>query len=247
MTSGIKSGGKKPRYLQLREIIRQKIQSGEYAPGTALPSEQQLADTFGMHRLSVRIALDELIRSGALKSIQGKGIFVCGPKNENRLEGFHINVAEPVKDQESRLLIDAVREAGPYYAKLLHIEPVDSIWYIRRVVSNNGEPYAIKNTVIPCALAPGLGEIDMKHFSLYDALSWSNIHLSAGEQILRMTFLDPAMARLLNITPDTAVMEISYTLLNEQGVPAAYSCCYIRGDQTEFYVRYQNKTPVAVP
>ena len=77
---------KLPLYLQLREEVRRKIENGEYAPGTAIPSEKQLADTHGMHRLSVRNALKALIREGLLKSIQGKGIYVCGSKKTETAE-----------------------------------------------------------------------------------------------------------------------------------------------------------------
>ena len=49
-----------PLYIQLREVIRGKIEDGEYPPGTAIPSENQLADTYGLNRLSVRNALEAL-------------------------------------------------------------------------------------------------------------------------------------------------------------------------------------------
>ena len=48
-----------PIYLQLREIIRNRIEEGEYLPGTAIPSENKLAETYGINRLTVRNAVDE--------------------------------------------------------------------------------------------------------------------------------------------------------------------------------------------
>lgn len=44
-------GPKSPLYLQLRELIRGKIENGEYPPGTAIPSVGALAETYGIHRL----------------------------------------------------------------------------------------------------------------------------------------------------------------------------------------------------
>ena len=49
-----------PLYIQLREIIRGKIEDGEYQPGTAIPSENQLAEAYGLNRLSVRSAVEAL-------------------------------------------------------------------------------------------------------------------------------------------------------------------------------------------
>ena len=65
-----------PMYLQLRELIRSKIEEEEYAPGTAIPSETILASTYGVNRLTVRNAVDELVREGLLKRVQGKGVYV---------------------------------------------------------------------------------------------------------------------------------------------------------------------------
>ena len=55
-----------PLYIQLRERLRAKIRRGEYAPGTAIPSESRLAETYGLHRLSVRNAVDSLADEGLL-------------------------------------------------------------------------------------------------------------------------------------------------------------------------------------
>ena len=59
-------GPKSPLYLQLRELIRSKIENGEYLPGTAIPSVGALAETYGIHRLSVRSAISALIGEGLL-------------------------------------------------------------------------------------------------------------------------------------------------------------------------------------
>lgn len=75
-------GPQSPLYLQLRELIRSKIENGEYPPGTAIPSVGTLAEKYGIHRLSVRSAISALIGEGLLKSVQGKGIFVVGEKLE---------------------------------------------------------------------------------------------------------------------------------------------------------------------
>ena len=76
---------KSPLYIQLREVIRSKIEEEEYLPGTAIPSENQLMETYGLNRVSVRSALAALEFEGLLKSVQGKGVFVAGPKAKRHL------------------------------------------------------------------------------------------------------------------------------------------------------------------
>ena len=53
--------GQPPIYLQLRKVIREKIEDGEYVPGTAIPSENALADMYHVNRLTVRSAIDALV------------------------------------------------------------------------------------------------------------------------------------------------------------------------------------------
>lgn len=230
---------KLPLYLQLREEVRRKIENGEYAPGTAIPSEKQLADAHGMHRLSVRNALKALIREGLLKSIQGKGIYVCGSKKNETTEGFQLAPEKVESIAEHRVLTKTIRKAGPYYSRLLGIDPEDTVWFIRRIISSKGEPAALKDMIIPTAKLPGLEEVDLQLFSLYDALTWSSVHLFAGEQVLRMTYLDPAMAKLLHMSPKQAVMEISCVIRDPEETVAAYTCSYIRGDKTGFSLNYK--------
>ena len=61
-----------PIYLQLREIIRNRIEEGEYLPGTAIPSENKLAETYGINRLTVRNAVDTLVKVFLLLVINTK-------------------------------------------------------------------------------------------------------------------------------------------------------------------------------
>ena len=69
--------GEVPLYRQVRGTVLERIASGRYAPGDRLPSEGDLADDLGVHRLTVRRALDELSREGRLRVRQGSGTFVA--------------------------------------------------------------------------------------------------------------------------------------------------------------------------
>ena len=179
-----------PLYIQLREVIRSKIEEGEYPPGTAIPSENQLAVTYGLNRVSVRSALAALENEGLITAVQGKGMFVNGPKTERDLEslgGYRQTMNERGKDASTRVLVKAAREAGPYYARLLELAPEDQIWFIRRVDYSGGEPVALEEIYIPCQVLPGLEEIDLGLFSIYDAYIWNGVRPDVGSQVLRIT------------------------------------------------------------
>ncbi|MGW3566024.1 GntR family transcriptional regulator [Streptomyces sp. NPDC000941] len=69
----------RPLYVQLADIIAGKIKSGELAPDRPIPSENHLADEYGVARLTARRAAQELRERGLIITVRGKGSFVMEP------------------------------------------------------------------------------------------------------------------------------------------------------------------------
>lgn len=235
---------KSPLYIQLREVIRGKIEEGEYPPGTAIPSESQLAEMYGLNRLSVRSALEALEYEGILTSVQGKGVFVNGAKTERDLDtlgGYRHTMSERSKDAGTRVLVKALRKAGPYYAQVLGLREEDDVWFIRRIDHSQGEPVALEEIYIPYEVLPGLGDVDLQLFSIYDLYLWNGIQPEVGKQVLRISHLEPAAAKLIDLEAGQAVMEFSCVTRDTTGRIIEFARNYIRGDKTEFTVRYTNQ------
>ena len=148
---------RQPVYLQLREIVRSRIEEGEYLPGTAIPSENTLAKTYGINRLTVRNAVDALVNEGVLQRVQGKGVFVVGSKYEEWLDGYGGFVEEmnsgakrvSVKEQSK-----ICRPAGNKYANYFELEPDGQIFYIRNSITLNNEPLSIEEIYVPQEVLP---------------------------------------------------------------------------------------------
>lgn len=66
-----------PVYYQLKEIIQKRIQSSEYVEGGIIPSERELAKDFGISRMTVRQALNQMVAEGSLVREKGRGTFVA--------------------------------------------------------------------------------------------------------------------------------------------------------------------------
>ncbi|AZM61757.1 MULTISPECIES: GntR family transcriptional regulator [unclassified Streptomyces] len=66
----------RPLYVQLADVIARKIQAGELAPDRPIPSENHLADEYGVARLTARRAAQELRERGLIVTVRGKGSFV---------------------------------------------------------------------------------------------------------------------------------------------------------------------------
>ena len=232
-----------PLYIQLREVIRSKIEEAEYPPGTAIPSESQLAETYGLTRISVRSALAALENEGLLTSVQGKGVFVKGLKTERDLEtlgGYRHTMKERSRQAGTRVLIKALRKAEPYYSRLLELAPDEELWFIRRIDYADRDAVSLEEIFIPFSILPGLQDIDIQLFSIYDVYRWNGIQPSTGDQILRITRLEPSLAKLIDLPPRQAVMEFSCVTRDRSGQAIEFARNYLRGDKTEFAVHYTN-------
>lgn len=232
---------KSPLYIQLREVIRNKIEDGEYPVGTAIPSESQLADTYDLNPLSVRSALAALKYEGLLRSVQGKGVFVNGPKTERDLEslgGYRQTMDERSINAHTRVLIKALRPAGPYYARLLDLAEDDQVWFTRRIDYIDKEPVALEEIYIPEKLLPSYGDVDIELFSIYDIFIWNGLRPTDADQTLRVVFLEQSRARLINLTADQAVMELSNLTRDVQGRKIEFARNYVRPDKTDFFAHY---------
>ncbi len=232
---------KSPLYIQLREVIRNKIEDGEYPVGTAIPSESQLAETYNLNPLSVRSALSALKYEGLLRSVQGKGVFVNGSKTERDLEtlgGYRQTMDERSIDAHTRVLIKALRPAGPYYSKLLDLAEDDQVWFTRRIDYSNNEPVALEEIYIPEKILPSYGDVDIELFSIYDIFTWNGLRPTDADQTLRVLFLEPSRAKLINLTSEQAVMELSNLTRDEKGQKIEFARNYVRPDKIEFFTHY---------
>ena len=236
--------GKAPLYLQLREIIREKVESGAYPPGTAIPSENTLAETYGIHRLSVRSAISALIYEGLLKSVQGKGVFVVGPKDERSLEtigGFRQTMTELGHEPSTRIITRGVRAAGECYALVLGIAPEDEVFYVKRVCCADGKPYSLEELYIPLGVLPSLGHSDLSLFSMYELYAFHGIRICEVRQSLELEQLDPGEARLLGVEPTDAVLKFQGISRDQRGRIIEFARTYTRADRCAFNVHYQKE------
>ena len=234
-----KTDYKMPIYLQLREIIRNKIDDGEYMPGTAIPSANKLAETFGINRITIRNAVDALVNEGLLRRVQGKGVFVVGKKNELSIEEHAGFVGDAIRS-DSRVSIKELqkseREAGNKYANLFGLELEDEIYYIRQMHSLNGVETSIEEFFMPKKILPSLDSINSSVFTFRDILSFYGIKLEKMTQTLRIIKGSAKVRKLLNVPEGVAIFLLECDFYNEKNEVIAHSISNIRSDMQSFSV-----------
>jgi GntR family transcriptional regulator len=140
--------------------------------GTAIPSERQLSADLGVSRLTVRAALDELVREGYLVRRRGAGTFVSEPKiaQELTLTSFTEDMRRRGMVPASKTLDLRIVPAGARLGRILHVSPSERIVTARRLRLADGEPMAIEDLHVREALVPGLTKRDLEKGSFYELL-----------------------------------------------------------------------------
>lgn len=231
-----------PIYLQLREIVREKIEDGEYPPGTAIPSENDLAEIYGINRLTVRNAVDTLVSEGLLKRVQGKGVYVLGEKVERDLDtlaGFSRTMLDKKVKPSTEIFVKALRPAGGKYSKIFGIGEKEEIYFIKRVNYANDVPCSLENIYIPKYVMPKLDGIDLSVFSLYEVYDFYKIKMRRAEQTLDLTCLEQSDARTLGIDASRSVLLFTSVSYDERDRAIEFTRNYTRADICDFQVNFR--------
>ena len=147
-----------PKYAQVIEELRRRIESGECPPGSLLPSEHQLSEEFHIARPTVVRALRVLREDGWIETQQGKGSFVRGRPALAGLESQRPGAAELDRDEarEDGELVDVGMAVPPArIAALLEAPPGERMLCRRRLVRQDGEVSEVITWWLPAELAEG--------------------------------------------------------------------------------------------
>jgi DNA-binding GntR family transcriptional regulator len=132
-----------PKYVSIRNVLRNRILAGRYGLGSRLPSESALMSQFAVSRVTVRLALEALREVGLVESRQGKGHFVRPVRaiqDLGRLQGFGEMMAVVDVEACSTVLSVAETPASAEVAKALHVERGVPVIAIHRVRIGGGTP-----------------------------------------------------------------------------------------------------------
>src|SRR5215831_6295741 len=136
-----------PRYYQLKEIMREKINTGEWKPGDLIPSERERGEQYGISRMTARQAITELVNEGLFYREQGKGTFVSRHKITQQLinlTGFTEDMKARGQRPGSRVISAQMLQADEVLAERLHLKPGQVVFRLQRLRLADHEPLAIE-------------------------------------------------------------------------------------------------------
>lgn len=202
-----------PLYIQLTEILKERIEAGEWAPGQRFASEGELGNEFGVSRTVVRPALAILENDGQLVKLKGRGIYVAPAKEVHRIDGLIRNLATADPRHVQNRIIDATEDhADDRLARTLAIAAGHAdVAHIMSVVEANGRAIAIRDSFISPHVARavldhiGGPQLNAAPLSLPPAMS-----LEHAEVEIETTSASPFEAEQLNIGAGSPTMLSTY-------------------------------------
>jgi GntR family transcriptional regulator len=221
-----------PLYKQIKSLLVQRLQQGEWKPGEPIPSELELAARFQVSQGTVRKAVDELAAENLLVRRQGKGTFVAShqePRAQFRFLRLVPDHGEAVPTQ-SNFLACRRTKAPPDVAQQLALRSGDGVLYLRRLLSAGGSPLVLDDIWLPGTLFRGLTpeRLAEYHGPLYGLFeSEFGTRMIRADERIRAVAAAADVAELLHVpagAPLLLVDRVSYTY-REQPVEVRRGFC----------------------
>jgi len=227
-----------PLYYQVKQNLLEKLEDGTWKPGDLVPSEQELQETYGVSRITVRQALSELTNEGRFKRHRGQGTFVANKQLVHN-PSKRISITELMREQGIEP-VWKIRQRDyvtplPNISEALGIRSNSKVYYVDFLLSADKEPIGRHLTYLTKPVADtgnvaSLSDDDLSSF-------FRALPNREGIQINRTIKSVPASsdeARLLKVRTGFPILSIEVTYSDADGSPIEHLRANYRGDRFQF-------------
>jgi GntR family transcriptional regulator len=216
-----------PLYQQIKGLILQSLQAGEWKPGEAIPSEMDLAARFRVSQGTVRKAIDELAAENLVVRRQGKGTFVA-THAERHVQYRFLKLVPDSGDRDTegpaqRSVQECRRtRASADIARALALRSGDAVVQVRRTLSFDGVPTILEDLWLPGNAFKGLTSEQMAgyHGPTYAMFELEfGVRMVRAEEKIRAVAADAASAALLQVAPGTPLLSVERVAYTYNDVP----------------------------
>lgn len=243
-TSGnLNRNSKIPLYHQLYVLLRSHITNGDWLPGTMIPPESELCQTYQVSQITARQALDNLVNDGLIYRERGRGSFVAQPAIETsltRIISFTEDMLQRGFTSSSRVIYSGLVEADQALSKKLKIGPGEKLAQLHRLRFADGEPLSIEKASLLHRLCPGVLQSNYENNSLREVLqNQFGIELVRAKQSIRAKNASLEQANLLAIEPNAALLVIERVSYSQNEIPVEHLQIYYHADRYIMYTDLQ--------
>ncbi|GII66152.1 GntR family transcriptional regulator [Sphaerisporangium krabiense] len=200
--------------------------------GERIPSERELAERWGVARMTLRKAIDRLVLDSLLERRHRRGTYTCRPRVPRHLtiSSFTEEMTRRGVQASSRMLALKRTRASVEVSRRLRVPEGEPVIRFTRLRLGDGEPVAIETNYVPAVLFPGLTEADLDG-SWYAVMSRRyGIDIIAGTAQVQPALPDERTAELLGIPPGQPCFSILTVVRDRNGRVVEYGDSVYRGD-----------------
>jgi len=227
-----------PLYHQIYLILREQILEGRYE-AIPLPGELMLAEQFKVSRVTMRRALQDLVKEGLIARGRGKGTFVKPRREQTRPAGSSLSSPiETTVSMDGGAMIDVTDvsrvSALSDVAEMLRLSPREQVQKIVRLLSVRGQPVGHFTTFIPESVARIFSRRELQVRPIVELLEESGIEVGQATQALSAKLADSGVAGQLEIPVGAPLVAVSRMLLSQTGKPICLMRALYRPDRFEY-------------
>lgn len=234
-----------PLYRRIEADVRDRIRSGELAPGSQVETELELMERHGVSRATVRQALGGLVDEGLLEIRRGLGTFVTTPRFEHTIGGFYSFSREIERHglrPGTRVLGLAVEPADEPVATALGIGPATRVVALRRLRLAGEEPLVVETSYLPAAMFVGLERVDFSAVRLYDTLTNEyGCRPTRARETFEPILLSAEEADLLDQERGAPALRVERIAFDQDDVPIEFCRSTVRGDRYRYSVELRDR------
>jgi len=215
------------RYQEIADYIEEKVNNGTYVSGYIIPSEAELANEFGVSRMTARNATSLLVNKGILYRVNGRGTIVSS--NRIRKNDFFMGFTgteQAISQSISAKIIDfTVIEADDLLASKLQIKKRAPVYFIKRVRSKHDYPFLLENMYCSKEAYENLDHYDLAANSFYQTIKTVyNTQIKYTNQEITSTLVsNNEISDLLFNGKKGVVVVVTNHAFNDKDVPVEYS------------------------
>jgi GntR family transcriptional regulator len=214
----------RPLYLQLRDELADRIATGEWKVGQALPGELELARELGVSAGTLRKSLDLLERDNLITRRRGKGTFVnnpAGPAELARFTNLRASNGERVLGELSHVEIEH-RAPSPSEKTLLGLPPDANVHALRRLRLHRGAPLLVEDVLLSSTLFSDVSDAELSSCWLTDMAPRHGVLLGSATEKLTPALVSAEASKSLHIPESSIVLVLERLISTLDGRPAQW-------------------------
>jgi GntR family transcriptional regulator len=221
-----------PLYHRIFQTLQEEILAGAYDAEAALPSDKQLEARFGVSRITIRRALDELARLGLVSRAKGKATSVPDRRAPifADVDDELGNMLAAISNLRTKVINFRWRRADAVLADKLHVPEREKLLWIARLRSRPSGPVMFSSLYLPLWAAEGLTREDLAAHAIVDLLRERGVVLTSGEQTMRALACAPDLARHLGLLAGEPIFFIRRLIRDAQHRPVMFNDVSFRSD-----------------